>query len=245
MALNRRLPFKIARSDISSQILTKLLTMFASLAPFPSTTWSATINNTNSTMDSYYFGGEAFNVTEPLFVSEPLWHQPAGPLWHQPSDHERKLPLPPVPAFEERLYVATLADSRCFEQNACVRALQIPAEDPAQKKASSQVRFRSNTTAKDECGYCKSVGRPSSGHAKTACPVLFSMKPCSLCGADGYENHTETHCPSQEKIKLELSPEYLMRAHRRKQERDRLKACSSNVQNGESSLQNAWSYYVH
>ncbi|RCN49427.1 hypothetical protein ANCCAN_04512 [Ancylostoma caninum] len=74
--------------------------MFASLAPFPSTTWSATTNDTNGAIDSYYFGGEAFNVTESLFVSDPLWHLSADALWHQPSDHERKLPLPPVPTFE-------------------------------------------------------------------------------------------------------------------------------------------------
>ncbi|VDM52434.1 unnamed protein product [Angiostrongylus costaricensis] len=33
-----------------------------------------------------------------------------------------------------------------------------------------------------ECAYCKGVGRPFVGHTKTACPVLFALRPCSLCG---------------------------------------------------------------
>ncbi|EYC44789.1 hypothetical protein Y032_0449g1655 [Ancylostoma ceylanicum] len=177
---------------ILPQIHTNLLIMFVSLAPFPNSTWSATTNDTNITMDSYYISGEAFNVSEPLFLSEPLWNQPADALWQQPSDHERKLPLPPMPAIQERLYVATMTENRCFEQTAHVRELQVLAEDSTQKTDSSQARVRGKTAAKDECGYCRSVGRPATGHAKTACPVLFSMKPCSLCGADGYENHTET-----------------------------------------------------
>ncbi|VDL77908.1 unnamed protein product [Nippostrongylus brasiliensis] len=61
------------------------------------------------------------------------------------------------------------------------------------------------------CGYCKSVGKRFDGHSKNTCPELFALKPCSLCGADGFDNHTLTHCPSQQKVKLELK-----RDHRRR-----------------------------
>ncbi|VDO73467.1 unnamed protein product [Heligmosomoides polygyrus] len=54
----------------------------------------------------------------------------------------------------------------------------------------------------------RSVGKPSDGHPKTACPALFVLKPCSLCGADGYDNHTLMHCPSQKKVKLQLRNGY-------------------------------------
>ncbi|WKX95945.1 hypothetical protein Q1695_012417 [Nippostrongylus brasiliensis] len=63
----------------------------------------------------------------------------------------------------------------------------------------------------EACGYCKSVGKRFDGHSKNTCPELFALKPCSLCGADGFDNHTLTHCPSQQKVKLELK-----RDHRRR-----------------------------
>ncbi|KAK6029808.1 nanos RNA binding domain protein [Ostertagia ostertagi] len=65
--------------------------------------------------------------------------------------------------------------------------------------------------SREDCGYCRSVGKPSGGHAKTSCPELFALKPCTLCGADGYENHTLMHCPSQQKIKLELKEDHRRR----------------------------------
>ncbi|KAK6734080.1 hypothetical protein RB195_017696 [Necator americanus] len=199
--------------------------MFSSMAPFPNDTWTMTSSEKNSSMDFYY-----------------LEDTSDAPLWQQPTDRLRALPQPAHEAWlsmrnelfevtdipnvvhptkcEEKLYLHSWSTGTVNENSRNVKRCPktISASSAQKEIVSTQARCSNSTSA--ECAYCKSVGKVAVGHAKTACPVLFSMKPCSLCGADGYENHTETYCPSKEKVKLELNPSYLMRADQRKRERE-------------------------
>ncbi|KAI6214631.1 Nanos-type domain-containing protein [Aphelenchoides besseyi] len=57
------------------------------------------------------------------------------------------------------------------------------------------------------CGYCASLGHEAQSHNRYCCPKLAALKPCSICGASGYNNHTRTHCPQRPKLIMELIPE--------------------------------------
>ncbi|VDK51142.1 unnamed protein product [Cylicostephanus goldi] len=100
----------------------------------------------------------------------------------------------PTSIFQKKLYVPYPDNGRALD-NIVEQLKQVPADPipaapiPAAMKSEHQARA---AIPRKECAYCKSVGKPAAGHAKTACPVLSSMKPCSLCGADGFDNHTET-----------------------------------------------------
>lgn len=172
---------------------------------------------------------------EKVCVRHKMLHEEEQ-LWLQPTDQLRLVPQmmrskPLRNSMQTKSRVPTTTQSTIRNharmevnsvQSSCPRELQ-----PVQRlefyidltNARGRAWSTSSYSSGDDCAYCRSVGKPSGGHSKTSCPALFALKPCALCGADGYDNHTLMHCPSQQKIKLELKEDYLRRADIRRQAR--------------------------
>ncbi|CAJ0607836.1 unnamed protein product [Cylicocyclus nassatus] len=210
--------------------------MVNSIAPFPSKTWAMSPSKF-SAMDLY-----SDTIKQSKYHTD---YSAVHALWNQPTDYRRKMPepilkspvnnaMPPYaatygklfsysPNKQEKLYVPIVPVNN-QTRNSAAEELKQPKATPIPIGMKSEHQSRTAVAGK-ECAYCKSVGKPAAGHAKTACPVLSSMKPCSLCGADGFDNHTETYCPSRKKITLELNQDYLLRLQRRQMQREAIRAC--------------------
>ncbi|CAI4232712.1 unnamed protein product [Auanema sp. JU1783] len=98
-----------------------------------------------------------------------------------------------------------------------IRSNTICANKTLRTEDNRRDRLYSTESESNDCAYCKSIGREHYGHTKQKCPRIGLLEPCKLCGAEGYDNHTVTHCPSSSKVYLELDPSFserLMRAQR-------------------------------
>ncbi|VDP00520.1 unnamed protein product [Heligmosomoides polygyrus] len=144
----------------------------------------------------------------PLKFQEQLWLQPTDQLRLVPQMMRSK-PLRNSMQTKSRVPTTTQSTIRNHArmevnsvQSSCPRELQ-----PVQRlefyidltNARGRAWSTSSYSSGDDCAYCRSVGKPSGGHSKTSCPAL--------------------HCPSQQKIKLELKEDYLRRADIRRQAR--------------------------
>nr|CAD2128844.1 unnamed protein product [Meloidogyne enterolobii] len=58
------------------------------------------------------------------------------------------------------------------------------------------------------CGYCRNLGLNYNGHTSLNCPVRCSLPPCPICGISGTFNHTASHCPSKQVVKLPFIKSY-------------------------------------
>ncbi|KAK5977498.1 Nanos-type domain-containing protein [Trichostrongylus colubriformis] len=217
--------------------ITILLPML-SIAPFPTKTWSFAEDLPMLSSPQFH---PLYHVTdapsmEKLSSSTRVEEEP---LWYQPTDQMRTVPAEPLSrVFENRMPSTFQSSTSCVyhvdvpshllraqPSRYSIRALE-NVEPPLNHfpRLYSLQRYGDKGTSNrlyngEDCGYCRSVGKPSCGHVKTSCPELFALKPCTLCGADGYDNHTLMHCPSQQKIKLELKEEHRRRMNVRQLER--------------------------
>ncbi|KJH46541.1 nanos RNA binding domain protein [Dictyocaulus viviparus] len=219
-----------------------------SFAPFPNKVWSM---NGHETMHESSTTSEDLDDTALLNTSWPLFYVGINEevLWLQPTDQLRCRPKKPnnfmskVESFAWFLaqFVTTLS-IYINQENLCYCNLGKCCCGDRPHKANAFLRKvcseRKVPASRDymflkECAYCKGIGKPFVGHQKTSCPVLFAMRPCSLCGADGYENHTLSHCPYQQKVNLALKDEHRFGKETRQTKRyeERHELYSNNIVN--------------
>ncbi|XGW11873.1 hypothetical protein V3C99_012942 [Haemonchus contortus] len=204
-----------------------------SIAPFPNKIWSSVEGPTKTTPEFpglYHISDTSFmdNLLSTVTVEEE-------PLWFQPTDQQRSVPAKPLKRVVPSPVRAQATTIQCPSAGG-PRVLKVQkswppmgtflSTKPANQTPKPGVLPKSGEKATGsasytgaDCAYCRSVGKPSCGHLKTSCPELFALKPCTLCGADGFDNHTLMHCPSQQKIKLELKEEHRLKMDVRQAER--------------------------
>ncbi|VDO23156.1 unnamed protein product [Haemonchus placei] len=227
----------------STDALTKTFIPMLSIAPFPNKIWS-TVEDSTMTTSSEFPGLYHITDTSLMYNLLSTMTVEEEPLWFQPTDQLRSVPAKPLNRVLPNPVRAEATTIQC-RSNGSPRVLKVQkswppmgtfrSTKPVNQTPKPNVLPKSGEKATGsgcytggDCAYCRSVGKPSCGHLKTSCPELFALKPCTLCGADGFDNHTLMHCPSQQKIKLEMKEDHRLRMDMRQAERTMRRIAISN-----------------